>query len=137
MHKPFTTSTLILVLILIFVLVLAFATFLVQNNIENTESVTTSSFVLVDKLYSESTGILTIYLQYFGSTLEFVTEKDFEWYLNEQKMGSVNLVSFGNGSDKTLKNGDTVQIDLKIEEIHSEDRIKLTFRNSFQIIISL
>ena len=124
---------LIIIAILCAILVLGCAVYIVQNGTDESSNIRIISLVLIGQQYSDSNDMLEVHLQYFGDTLESVSGEDFDWYLNGRHMGSACLISPTEGSSKKLESGFILQIGLKTEEIPPGNRIRVTFRNGFQI----
>jgi len=123
----------IIVTIVCVVTVLGCVLCIVQSPLEETND-PSGSFVFIRKQYSSSNEMLEIDLQYFGNTLKSVTGEDFQWYLNDQHIGPVYLIFFADDNDGRLESGSIIRIGLRTEQIPPGNRIKITFRNSFQII---
>ena len=137
MAKNLGVQNIVIIGITCAIMVLLFALVVVQLQTEKVGKTKINSLVLIDKQYSESTGILTINLQNLGDSLDSMTKEDIEWYLNGQNMGTAYSISFTHEGSAKVESGEIIQIGLKTGKISPNSRIKLTFRGGFQIVLSM
>lgn len=137
MGKKLSIILAILVTITIIASVVLYTGSLIQNEIEKADATKIYEFILLNKSYSDSTGILTLDLQNVGCPLESIAKEDFFWYMENHNKNPIYSIDFVDGKNFRVENGDIVQIKLRVGRVSSGTKIKLTYRGGFQIVVTI
>lgn len=108
-----------------------------QNRINKADETEIKNFVLINKSYTDSTGILIIDLQNVGDPLHSISKEDFTWYMDDQGMRPVYSITFPNGESTKVEKGDIIQVSLEIGKNSSGAEITLTIRGGPHIVITV
>ena len=128
--------SIVTIVIVVSMMVLAFALAFVYLRIERIGDTDIAIIIVfVNARYSESTGILTVNLQYFGDSLHSVTKEDFDCHINNQKVDSICLIPLLDKDNMDSKDGKPIEIMFETENIPSGAKIVLIYKSTIQIFI--